>query len=279
MMPTFEATVPSGLCMLPAGKTLRVIREQRLGIGLPVKLVTRNILYNEMLHWMRTASRRRNANSTSTMAIENDQRLAGVVWSSRGRQIDTHRITKMLPHRLTSYNTSRPVTTCSALEPSYYRSPSPGRVSSNSQKATRLPPRPSLDLKAAPPSVGRNKTVSPQDPANYTATNHAATSLPTPRPSLESPDNSQCLPPSHASDPTNPAVIAPFTPQPSSESAKKTHFLSFDQVVSMLKPLLDGTAGMAGDRKISLEGISPGIVDKLRAKSRASELPGWENLR
>src|ERR1700722_5602069 len=90
------------------------------------------------------------------------------------QSIKPHR-TKMLPHRLTSYNTSRPVTSCSAFEPSYYRPPpSPGRVSSNNQKATRLPPRPSLDLKAAPPSVGRTKTVSPQDPANYTATNHAA---------------------------------------------------------------------------------------------------------
>ena len=68
-------------------------------------------------------------------------------------------------------------------------------------------------------------------------------------------------------------------PQPSLESANKTHFLSFDQVVSRLKPLLDGTARTAGDCKISLEGISPDIVDKLQAKSRASELPGWENLR
>jgi hypothetical protein len=169
------------------------------------------------------------------------------------------------------------VTTYSTFESSYYRSPpSPGRVSSN---ITRLPPHPPRDLKGAPPSVGQNKTVSPQVPANCTATDHAATSLPTPRPSLESPGNSQCLPPSRASDPTNPAVIAPFTPRPSLESANKTHFLSFDQVVSRLKPLLDGTDGTAGDRKISLKGISPDIVDKLWAKSRASELPGWENLR
>ena len=174
------------------------------------------------------------------------------------------------------------MTTYSTFESSYYRSPpsyASGGVSSNSQRFTRLPSHPSLDLKAAPPSVGPNKTVSRQSPANYTATGHAATSLPTPRPPLESPDNLQLLPSSRASDPTNPAVTAPFTPQPSLESAEKTHFLSFDQVVSRLKPLLDGTAGTAGERKISLEGISPDIVDKLRAKSRASELPGWENLR
>jgi hypothetical protein len=199
---------------------------------------------------------------------------------SSGLTLKPHR-TEMLPHRLTNYNTCRPVTIGSTSEPSFYRSPPPsppksGRAFSNSQRATSLPTRPSLDPKAAPPSVGRNKTVSPQDPANYTATDHVATSLPTPRPSLESPDNSQRLP---SSDPTNPAVIAPFTPRPSLESAEETHILSFDQVVSRLKPLLDGTSGTAGERKISLEGISPDIVDKLREKSRASELPGWENLR
>jgi len=178
------------------------------------------------------------------------------------------------------YNTS-PVTTHSTFQPSFYRSPPSvpnlGRVSSNSRKNTTPYP---LDLKAVP-SVDRKKPVSPQDPANYTATAHAATSLPTPRPSLESPDNSQRLSSraSRASDPTNPAVIAPFTPQPLLESVEKTHFLSFDQVVSRLKPLLDGTAGTAGERKMSIEGISPDIVDKLRAKSRACELPGWENLR
>ena len=36
---------------------------------------------------------------------------------------------------------------------------------------------------------------------------------------------------------------------------------------------------MTGEREISLKGVSPDIVDKLRAKSRASELPGWDNLR
>ena len=189
----------------------------------------------------------------------------------------------MLPHhRHMNYDTGRPVSTYSTFEPSFYRSPppsvpNPGRVSSNSWKTISLPtPRSSLDLKAAPPSVDQNKTASPQDPANYTTTSHSATGLPTPHPSLESPDNSQCLLSSCASDLTNTAVIAPFTPQPLLESAEKTHILSFDQVVSRLKPLLAGTAG---ERKMSIEGVSPDIVDKLRAKSRASELPGWENLR
>ena len=100
-----------------------------------------------------------------------------------------------------------------------------------------------------------------------------------PRPSLESPDNLQHQSSSRASDPTNPAVISPFTPQPSLESAEKTHILLFDQVVCRLKPLLAGMAGMAGERKMSIEGVSPDIVDKLWAKSRASQLPGWENLR
>jgi hypothetical protein len=39
---------------------------------------------------------------------------------------------------------------------------------------------------------------------------------------------------------------------------------------------LDGTAG---ERKISIEGVSSKVVDELLEKSRASELPGWENLR
>jgi hypothetical protein len=173
----------------------------------------------------------------------------------------------MLPHRLLNYNSCR-VTTYSTFEPSFPRTPPPsppkhGRVSSNvcGQKAT-------------PPSVGRNKTVSPEGPANY-----AATSLPTPCPSLDSPDNPQCLPSSPPSDPTDPTIIPFSTPRSSLESANQSHALSFDQVVSRLKPLLDGTAGTAGERKISIVGISSDIVDKLRAKSRVAELPGWENLR
>ena len=55
-------------------------------------------------------------------------------------------------------------------------------------------------------------------------------------------------------------------------SAEKINTLSFKQVVLRLKPLLDRTTG---ECKISLNGVSPDIVDKLWA----SELPGWEILR
>lgn len=184
----------------------------------------------------------------------------------------------MLPRRTNFYigsnfntGTYRPVTTytgSSSIEPSFYRSPSPsppkpGRASSNSQKATSLP-TPSLDLKPAPPLAVQNDTISVRDP-----TGHALTSLPTPCSSLES---LRRLP---SSDPNNPTVIASFTLQPSLGSSQKS-ILSFDQVVSKVKPLLDRTTG---EREISLKGVSPDIVDKLRAKSRASELPGWDNLR
>jgi hypothetical protein len=178
----------------------------------------------------------------------------------------------MLPHQLLNYNTPcRRPTTYSSFEASFPRTPPPsppklehGRVTSNV-----------FDQKATPPSVGRNKTVSPEGLANS-----SATSLPTPRPSLDSPDNPRHLPSlSPPSDPTDPTVIASSTPWFSLESANQSHAPSFDQVISRLKPLLDGTAGTAGERKISIVGISSDIVDKLRAKSGAGELPGWENLR
>lgn len=54
--------------------------------------------------------------------------------------------------------------------------------------------------------------------------------------------------------------------------------LSIDQVVTRLKPLLDGAAGL-GEREISIDGVSADVVHMLQAKSRKSELPGWENLR
>lgn len=54
--------------------------------------------------------------------------------------------------------------------------------------------------------------------------------------------------------------------------------LSIDQVVTRLKPLLDGAAGL-GEREISIDGVSSDVVLMLQAKSRKSELPGWENLR
>ena len=167
----------------------------------------------------------------------------------------------MLPYQLLIYNSRRPAT-YSTCEASFPRIPPPsppkhGRVSSNV-----------LGQKATPPSVGRNKTVSPESLANY-----RATSLPTPRPSLDS------LPSSPPSDPTDLTVIAPSTPWSSLESANQSHAPSFDQVISRLKPLLDGTDGTAGGRKMCIAGISSDIVDQLRAKSRAGELPGWENLR
>ena len=173
----------------------------------------------------------------------------------------------MLPHRLPSYNSSRP-STFPTFEPSFPRSPPPsppkrGKVPFNAhgQKATPSPN----------PTVGRNKTVSSEDFAD-----HATPSLPAPRPSLDSSDHS---PLSHSSDPTDLAIITPPTPRSSFEFVRETQPLSFDQVLSRLKPLLDGTVGTAGERKMTIEGVSSDIVDKLRAKSRASELPGWENLR
>ena len=63
--------------------------------------------------------------------------------------------------------------------------PKPGRGSSYSWKTISLP-IPSA-LKVAPPSVGRNKATV-QD-----LVDHPATSLPTPHPSLESPDSSSAL--------------------------------------------------------------------------------------
>ena len=115
-------------------------------------------------------------------------------------------------------------------------------------------PTPELNLKAAPPLVDRSKTVSLQNP-----THHAATSLPTPCSSLNKSH--------HLFSPvTDPAVVML---QP---SAVKVNTLLFEQVVLRLKPLLDR---MTGEHEISLDGVLPDIVDKLRA----SELPGWEILR
>ena len=54
---------------------------------------------------------------------------------------------------------------------------------------------------------------------------------------------------------------------------------SLEQVISRLKPLLDGEARGPGDRETSIEGVSLDIVHTLQEKSRKSELPGWENLR
>jgi hypothetical protein len=69
------------------------------------------------------------------------------------------------------------------------------------------------------------------------------------------------------------------TPQPSLDSSVNQLPLSFDSVLSRLKPLLEGTDQMNKARKVTVVGISPEIVDKLQAKLEASDLPGWKNLR
>lgn len=63
-----------------------------------------------------------------------------------------------------------------------------------------------------------------------------------------------------------------------SNQARSTVLPTFDQVLSKLKPLLDGKT-VAGAHKISIKGVSADIVDKLREKGNTSELPGWEKLR
>jgi hypothetical protein len=137
------------------------------------------------------------------------------------------------------------------------------------------PPPPSLRYGGATSNIvygqkGRNKTA-PKNLTSYTA-NRASTDLPKPRTS-----HSQYQPssPSHtsSSDPTHHTEVLPSTPHSLVEFFPN---LSIDQVVSRLKPLLDGTSG---EREISIEGVSSDIVHTLQAKSRASELPGWENLR
>ena len=128
-------------------------------------------------------------------------------------------------------------------------------------------------LKLAKPSWGNttlvdpNKTVPLQD-----LVHHAVTTLPTPHCSLDSPDNSQC-PLSPDTDPTVISLL--FTHPPSWKSAEKIDTLSFNQVMLRLRPQLDG---IAGECRILLKGVSPNDVEKLQEMSRASKLPGWENL-
>jgi len=133
--------------------------------------------------------------------------------------------------------------------------------------------------------------------------NHTNIGLPTPRSSLDSPKN---LPlsthaevhgqtpkailslqlakdqnnPVSSKDVTNHATISLPTPRQSLDSTSNINQpLSFDAVLSKLKPILDGTAQMNGERKVTVVGVSSDIVEKLREKSEASELPGWENIR
>ena len=80
----------------------------------------------------------------------------------------------------------------------------------------------------------------------------------------------------HVSGLSNPNATGLPTPCPSWELPMKTPPLAFDDVVSTLKPLLEGTAEI---RELSIDGIMLDIVEELRTKSRASKLPGWEHLR
>ena len=66
------------------------------------------------------------------------------------------------------------------------------------------------------------------------------------------------------------------TLRPSLELSETTHPLVIDDVVSTLKPLLEGTTRI---RELSIDGVTLEIVEELRARSRASKLPGWERLR
>jgi hypothetical protein len=135
---------------------------------------------------------------------------------------------------------------------------------------------------------------------NKAAKVEASHYLPTPRSSLDSAKNlpssdvhgpKAILSPRLTVDQNNPVSLKDVddhatigvpislpTPRPSLDSSVKQP-LSFDSVLSRLMPLLDGTAQINGERKVTVVGVSSDIVDKLRAKSEASELPGWKNLR
>ena len=174
----------------------------------------------------------------------------------------------MLPDRFQGYNPSTPPnSTFEHFSPSYSQS-----YSSRGQTIT-----PSHHI-----TVKGNKSTRVE-------AKHTSIPLPTPRSSLDSPNN---LPPSDVHGPK--AILSPHlavnqtafkdvnslpTPQPSLDSSVNQLPLSFDSVLSRLKPLLEGTDQMNGARKVTVVGISPEIVDKLRAKSEASDLPGWKNLR
>jgi hypothetical protein len=168
--------------------------------------------------------------------------------------------TEMLPFRPPCHDSGP---TFSSLERTFTRSAPPSFMSSarapydsRSQKYT---PRPLI--------AGRKSEGQAYRPTAI---------LPTPCPLLDTPDDLRS-PPSRASDPTDPGIVAlPTTPHPSLDSSGTVRPLSFDQVLSKLKPFLDGTTGK---QEISIEGVSSNVFDELMKKSRASELPGWENLR
>jgi hypothetical protein len=113
---------------------------------------------------------------------------------------------------------------------------------------------------------------------------HSNIGLPTPRSSLDSPRN---LPSSNVHGLK--AISSPYlavnqiafknfnslpTPQPSLNFSVNQLPLSFNSVLSRLKPLMDGTDQMNRACKVTVVGISLNIVNKLRAKSEASDLPG-----
>ena len=149
----------------------------------------------------------------------------------------------------------------------------------------------------------RGQTIAPSyhitargNKATRVEASHTNIYLPTPRPSLDPPKNlpssdvhgPKAILSSHlAVDQNNPvslkdvddhATISLPTPRPSLDSSDKQP-LSFDSVLSRLTPLLDETDQMNGECKVTIVGVSSDIVHKLRAKSEASELPGWENVR
>ena len=96
--------------------------------------------------------------------------------------------------------------------------------------------------------------------------------VPFPRPSSVSPiaplSSRLCM--------TDPNATGLPTPRPSLEFPETTRPLAYNDVVSTLKPLLEGTTEI---RELSINGVTLDIVEELRTKSRASKLPGWEHLR
>jgi hypothetical protein len=112
---------------------------------------------------------------------------------------------------------------------------------------------------------------------------HSNIGLPTPRSSLDPPRN---LPSSDVHGLK--AILSPHlavnqmafknvnsfpTPQLSLDSSVNQLSLSFNSVLSRLKPLLDGTDQINRACKLTVVGISLDIVDKWWAKSEASDLP------
>ena len=60
-----------------------------------------------------------------------------------------------------------------------------------------------------------------------------------------------------------------------SDSNARHSYLSLEEVMMKLKPLLDGRPLVADQQKISLKGVSLDVINEIREKSEA----GWENLR